>query len=93
MYGRARRAGWPRRPLAGWSALIAGAAAAGVWRGLVTARMVEAGPAGWVLYGVAGAAFGAVWGLVLGWLTGVAALAAADSGQPRSATGSGPGGD
>ncbi|WP_406507058.1 hypothetical protein [Streptomyces sp. NBC_00212] len=65
----------PRRLLAGWTALITGAATAGVWRGLVTARMVEAGPAGWLLYGAAGAAFGAAWGLGLGWLPGVAALA------------------
>ncbi|WP_053726313.1 hypothetical protein [Streptomyces sp. WM6378] len=63
----------PRRLLAGWTALITGAATAGGWRGLVTARMVEAGPAGWLLYGAAGAAFGAVWGLGLGWLPGAAA--------------------
>ncbi|MEV8525798.1 hypothetical protein AB0451_16815 [Streptomyces sp. NPDC052000] len=89
---RHRRAGRLRRLLAGWTALIAGAAAAGAWRGMVTARMVESGPAGWVGYVVVGAAFGAVWGLVLGWLTGVAALAAGSE-QPRSAAGSGPGGD
>ncbi|MGW2818189.1 hypothetical protein [Streptomyces sp. NPDC001415] len=67
-------AGRARRLLAGWTALIAGAATAGLWRGLVTARMVESGPAGWLLYGAIGAAFGAVWGLGLGWLTGAAAL-------------------
>src|SRR4051812_29562900 len=44
-----------RRLLAGWTALIAGAATAGAWRGLVTARMVDAGPVGWLAYGVAGA--------------------------------------
>ncbi|MFE9556553.1 hypothetical protein ACFYMW_29505 [Streptomyces sp. NPDC006692] len=88
---RHRRAGRLRRLLAGWTALIAGAAAAGAWRGMVTARMVESGPAGWIGYVVVGAAFGAVWGVLLGWLTGVAALAAAGSGQPRSATGYGPG--
>ncbi|MEU3501079.1 hypothetical protein ABZ726_10020 [Streptomyces hundungensis] len=64
----------PRRLLAGWTALIAGAAAAGVWRGLVTARLVDAGPLGWLLYAAAGALFGAVWGAGLGWLTAVAAL-------------------
>ncbi|MFF4184730.1 hypothetical protein ACFYZ9_16180 [Streptomyces sp. NPDC001691] len=69
-------AGHARRLLAGWTALVAGAAAAGVWRGLVAARMVEAGPAGWLLYGAAGAVFGAAWGLALGWLTGAAALVA-----------------
>ncbi|MFE4860220.1 hypothetical protein [Streptomyces sp. NPDC056670] len=68
-------AGRPRRFLAGWTALIAGAAAAGVWRGLVTARLVEAGPVGWLLHAAAGAAFGALWGAAAGWLTGVAALA------------------
>ncbi|MFI6049206.1 hypothetical protein ACIBCO_03840 [Streptomyces violascens] len=64
-----------RRLLAGWTALIAGAATAGVWRGLVTARMVDAGPVGWLTYGVAGAVFGALWGVALGWLTALAALA------------------
>src|SRR4051812_13756821 len=32
----------PRRLLAGWTALVAGATGAGVWRGLVTARLVDA---------------------------------------------------
>ncbi|WP_438292016.1 hypothetical protein [Streptomyces sp. HUAS TT7] len=63
-----------RRLLAGWTALIAAGGASGAWRGLVTARMVDAGPVGWLLYAATGAAFGALWGLTAGWLTGVAAL-------------------
>ncbi|MEU7579344.1 hypothetical protein AB0B50_17270 [Streptomyces sp. NPDC041068] len=69
-------AGRGRRLLAGWTALIAGAAAAGVWRGMVAARMVEAGLWGWLLLPLAGALFGALWGLALGWLPGAAVLAA-----------------
>ncbi|MFJ2767630.1 hypothetical protein [Streptomyces sp. NPDC087300] len=65
--------GGGRRLLAGWTALIAGAAAAGVWRGLVAARMVEAGLWGWPGLVLAGALAGALWGLALGWLPGVAA--------------------
>ncbi|MFD9636549.1 hypothetical protein [Streptomyces violascens] len=63
-----------RRLLAGWTALIAAGGASGAWRGLVAARMVDAGPAGWLTYGVAGAALGAAWGAALGWLTALAAL-------------------
>ncbi|MFE9402741.1 hypothetical protein ACFYNY_13265 [Streptomyces sp. NPDC006530] len=74
----------PRRLLAGWTALIAGAAAAGVWRGLVTARLVDAGPLGWLLYAAAGAVFGALWGAGLGWLTAVAALAAPAPARPSN---------
>ncbi|MFB7715718.1 hypothetical protein [Streptomyces sp. NPDC056105] len=69
--------GRTRRLLAGWTALIAGAAVAGVWRGFVAARMVEAGFAGWVGYAVAGAVFGALWGVALGWLPGLAVLSTA----------------
>ncbi|MEV0095975.1 hypothetical protein [Streptomyces sp. NPDC050738] len=65
-------AGRVRRLLAGWTALIAGAAAAGVWRGLVAARMVDSGALGWLAYAAAGALFGALWGLLLGWLPGIA---------------------
>ncbi|MFI6687804.1 hypothetical protein [Streptomyces sp. NPDC050485] len=72
-------AGRLRRLLAGWTALIAGAAAAGAWRGLVTARMVEADPVGWIGYGVVGVVFGAVWGVVLGWPAGLAALGSTNS--------------
>ncbi|WP_306334175.1 hypothetical protein [Streptomyces sp. KL118A] len=68
-------AGKGRRLLAGWTALIAGTAVAGVWRGMVAARMVEAGPWGWLLLPLTGALFGALWGLALGWLPGAAALA------------------
>ncbi|MFF1357664.1 hypothetical protein [Streptomyces sp. NPDC058297] len=70
-----------RRLLAGWTALIAGAAVAGAWRGLVTARMVEAGFAGWLGYAAAGALFGALWGAALGWLPGAGAAFSA----PRAA--------
>ncbi|MFH8607934.1 hypothetical protein ACH4D5_10645 [Streptomyces sp. NPDC018029] len=68
-------AGRGRRLLAGWTALIAGAAVAGAWRGLVAARMIEADTLGWLLLPVTGALFGALWGLLLGWLPGAAALA------------------
>ncbi|MFE3185615.1 hypothetical protein ACFXKR_32760 [Streptomyces violascens] len=64
-----------RRLLAGWTALIAAGGSSGAWRGLVAARMVDAGPTGWLAYGVAGAALGAAWGAALGWLTALAALA------------------
>ncbi|MEV3861251.1 hypothetical protein AB0J38_43955 [Streptomyces sp. NPDC050095] len=70
-----------RRLLAGWTALIAGAAAAGAWRGLVAARMVEASVPGWLGYAVAGALFGALWGAVLGWIPGAGAAFSA----PRAA--------
>ncbi|WP_409237952.1 hypothetical protein [Streptomyces sp. PA5.6] len=72
-----------RRLLAGWTALIAGTALAGAWRGMVAARMVEAGPWGWLLLPLTGTLFGALWGLALGWLPGVAALAR--PGPPRAA--------
>ncbi|WP_329122035.1 hypothetical protein [Streptomyces sp. NBC_01465] len=75
-------AGRVRRLLAGWTALIAGAAAAGAWRGLVAARMVESGALGWLAYAVAGALFGALWGLLLGWLPGAAVSHA--SGKPAA---------
>ncbi|WAL97576.1 hypothetical protein [Streptomyces sp. Je 1-369] len=67
-------AGRGRRLLAGWTALIAGTAVAGTWRGMVAARMVEASLWGWLLLPLVGALFGALWGLLLGWLPGVAAL-------------------
>ncbi|MEU6821689.1 hypothetical protein ABZ921_13745 [Streptomyces atriruber] len=67
-------AGRGRRLLAGWTALIAGTAVAGVWRGMVAARMVESGLWGWLLLPLTGALFGALWGLALGWLPGAAAL-------------------
>ncbi|ATL30141.1 hypothetical protein [Streptomyces formicae] len=67
------RAGRGRRLLAGWTALVAGAGAAGVWRGMVAARMVEAGIWGWLGLALAGALFGALWGLALGWLPGATA--------------------
>ncbi|MET8683800.1 hypothetical protein ABZV77_06250 [Streptomyces sp. NPDC004732] len=70
-------AGRVRRLLAGWTALIAGAAVAGVWRGMVAARMVEAGLWGWLLLPLTGALFGALWGVLLGWLPGAAALTTA----------------
>ncbi|MFD4634661.1 hypothetical protein ACFVYR_33540 [Streptomyces sp. NPDC058284] len=76
-------AGTGRRLLAGWTALVAGAALAGVWRGLVAARMVEAGPWGWLLLPLTGALSGALWGLALGWLPGASALAAGR--PPRAA--------
>ncbi|MFD6435757.1 hypothetical protein [Streptomyces venezuelae] len=76
-------AGRFRRLLAGWTALIAGTAAAGTWRGMVAARMVEAGLWGWLLLPAAGALFGALWGVALGWLPGAAALARL--GPPRRA--------
>ncbi|MEV7197048.1 hypothetical protein AB0N81_35370 [Streptomyces sp. NPDC093510] len=68
-------AGRGRRLLAGWTALVAGAAVAGAWRGMVAARMVEAGALGWLLLTLTGVLFGALWGLLLGWLPGTAALA------------------
>ncbi|MGW1867905.1 hypothetical protein ACWCPS_20335 [Streptomyces mauvecolor] len=80
-----------RRLLAGWTALIAAGGASGAWRGLVAARMVDAGPVGWLLYATTGAAFGAVWGLGLGWLPGLAALCVPD-GRGRQPTPS-PSGD
>ncbi|MFE3688888.1 hypothetical protein ACFXPM_37455 [Streptomyces sp. NPDC059095] len=78
-------AGRPRRFLAGWTALIAGAAAAGAWRGLVTARLVAAGPVGWLLYAAAGAVFGAVWGAAAGWAAGAAALTGVGKISPPTA--------
>ncbi|MFE0174487.1 hypothetical protein ACFWZ2_19400 [Streptomyces sp. NPDC059002] len=69
-------AGKGRRLLAGWTALIAGAALAGVWRGMVAARMVESGIWGWLALPSAGALFGALWGVALGWLPGAAAALA-----------------
>ncbi|CAM5546521.1 hypothetical protein SXANM310S_00687 [Streptomyces xanthochromogenes] len=77
-------AGRPRRFLAGWSALVAGGAASGVWRGLVTARLVEAGPAGWLLHAAAGAVFGAVWGAAAGWPAGIAASTGVGKISPRT---------
>ncbi|MEU3373318.1 hypothetical protein ABZ734_22990 [Streptomyces sp. NPDC006660] len=65
-------AGWARRALAGWSALVVGGGVSGVWRGLVAARLVDAGVLGWVLYGVAGAVSGAAWATTLGWLPALA---------------------
>ncbi|MCX3059704.1 hypothetical protein [Streptomyces beihaiensis] len=73
-----------RRLAAGWTALVAGGAVAGTWRGLVVARMVEAGWGGWCGYAVAGAVFGAVWGVVLGWLPGALTACAPPSGPRRS---------
>ncbi|MET9364926.1 hypothetical protein ABZX93_28980 [Streptomyces sp. NPDC006632] len=66
------KAGPGRRALAGWTSLVAGGAASGLWRGLVTARMTDAGPVGWLAYGAVGAVSGAAWGLCLGWLPGLA---------------------
>ncbi|MEW2390310.1 hypothetical protein AB0933_18360 [Streptomyces venezuelae] len=68
-------AGRARRLFAGWTALMAGTAAAGTWRGMVTARMLESGLWGWLLLPASGALFGALWGVALGWLPGAAALA------------------
>ncbi|MEU6989651.1 hypothetical protein ABZ953_03180 [Streptomyces sp. NPDC046465] len=69
------RAGRALRLLAGWTALLAGATVAGAWRGMVAARMVEAGTWGWLILPLTGALFGALWGVALGWLPGAAALA------------------
>ncbi|MGW0735168.1 hypothetical protein [Streptomyces sp. NPDC002851] len=65
-----------RRLAAGWAALVVGAATAGAWRGLVAARMVEASSWGWLGLPLAGAAFGVLWGVALGWLPGTAAALA-----------------
>ncbi|MFG3286238.1 hypothetical protein [Streptomyces sp. NPDC048111] len=77
------RAGRARRALAAWTALIAAGAAAGLWRGLVMARMTEAGPAGWPAYAAAGAALGALWGTTLGWLPAASTWAGRTSGSGR----------
>ncbi|MGH4031729.1 hypothetical protein ACQB60_22665 [Actinomycetota bacterium Odt1-20B] len=74
-----------RRAWAGWTALVAGAAAAGVWRGLVAARMVEADSWGWLALPLAGGMSGALWGLALGWLPGLAVLATCASERRRRA--------
>ncbi|MCX5385299.1 hypothetical protein [Streptomyces sp. NBC_00083] len=75
-------AGRARRALAGWTALVAGGAASGLWRGLVTARVADAGVGGWVVYGVVGVVLGAAWGLLLGWLPAAAAAGWAGPGAP-----------
>ncbi|MFG2717359.1 hypothetical protein ACGFW5_03490 [Streptomyces sp. NPDC048416] len=77
-------AGRVRRALAGWTALLAAGAASGLWRGVVTARMADAGLLGWLAYGVVGVVFGAAWGLTLGWLPGVAAAALTSRRRPAS---------
>ncbi|MET9293727.1 hypothetical protein [Streptomyces sp. NPDC003077] len=80
-----------RRLAVGWWALVAGAAVAGVFRGLVMARLTESGVMGWFGYAVAGVLCGALWGVVLGWLPGLAALAStgAEGGSGGGAAGAG----
>jgi hypothetical protein len=68
-----------RRLLAGWSGLILGGAVSGLFRGMVTARQVEAGWLGWLGYPLTAALLGVLWGLLLGWLVGLAVALA----QPR----------
>ena len=62
------------RFLVGWGALMLGGAVSGVFRGLVIARTVDGGPLAYVGYPALGAAFGAVWCLLIGWIPGLAAV-------------------
>jgi hypothetical protein len=68
-------AGWLRRFLAGWRALLLGATAANAFRGLVEARLVGASVLGWLEYAAAGIVSGLIFGLLLGTLVGVATAA------------------
>lgn len=62
------------RFLTGWAALILGGALAGAFRGLAVARTVDGGPLAHFGYPALGAAFGALWALLLGWIPGLAAV-------------------
>jgi hypothetical protein len=75
------------RLLTGWRAVVLGGAVAGVFRGLVQARMTAAGPLGWTGYPVAGGLAGAAWGTAVGWTVGLAAALVAGSGLGRIARG------
>ncbi|MHA6762640.1 hypothetical protein [Streptacidiphilus sp. PAMC 29251] len=58
----------------GWAALMAGGLLAGAFRGIVVARTVDGGPLAYFGYPALGAAFGALWCLLLGWIPGLAAV-------------------
>jgi hypothetical protein len=64
----------------GWAALVLAGAAAGFFRGLVVARLVAGGPEAYFGYPALGAASGAGYGLLLGWIPGIAALLAVGGG-------------
>jgi hypothetical protein len=73
------RAAYPRsgrlhRFLVGWGALMLGGLLSGAFRGLAVARTVDGGPLAYFGYPVLGAGFGVVWCLLLGWITGLAAV-------------------
>ncbi|MEY9963110.1 hypothetical protein ABIA33_001136 [Streptacidiphilus sp. MAP12-16] len=62
------------RFFAGWGALMVGGLLAGLFRGLVVARMVEAGPLGYFGYPALGALSALLCTLLLGWIPGLAAV-------------------
>jgi hypothetical protein len=64
----------------GWAALVLAGFLAGFFRGLVVARLVAGGPEAYFGYPALGAASGAGYGLLLGWIPGLAALLAVGSG-------------
>jgi hypothetical protein len=78
LLGRHRRnnpgSGRLHRFLVGWGALMAGGLLSGFFRGLVVARVTAGGPLAYFGYPVLGAVFGLGWCLMLGWLTGLAAV-------------------
>ncbi|MEY9843881.1 hypothetical protein ABH940_000945 [Streptacidiphilus sp. BW17] len=63
------------RLITGWGAVVLGGAVAGLFRGLIEARMTGDGPIGWTGYPVTGAVAGALWGVALGWTVGVTVAA------------------
>jgi hypothetical protein len=73
---RLSSSGRVRALLCGWWSCVLAAAVAGALRGAVTAGFAYSGLGGYLTYALYGAAFGFVWGLLLGWLPGVAALVA-----------------
>ncbi|GAA3942214.1 hypothetical protein GCM10023085_24930 [Actinomadura viridis] len=89
---RLSRSGRLRVLLCGWWSSALAAAAAGALRGAVTAWFAYAGPGGYLTYALFGAAFGLLWGGLLGWIPGIAALLAHAAGRRprRSATSQAP---
>ncbi len=66
---RSRRGLWGT-----WGAFVLGATLAGLLRAVVTAQVLHAGLGAYAGLLAAGAVAGALWGLALGWLAGLAAL-------------------
>ena len=58
----------------GWGAMMLGGAVSGAFRGIAVARTVDGGPLAYFGYPALGAAFGALWCLLLGWIPGLAAV-------------------